>query len=100
MVNHDIATVREFMFCTWSQIRLFLKLIKKKFEQPRQVLPTELPQNIESPLLSPSLLKFQKKLPPLTCPVWNPGPPFKKWAYSRACLQYADDTSLYYCTTS
>ena len=53
MVNDDIATVREFMFCTWSQIRLFLKLIKKKFEQPRQVLPTELPQNIESPLFCP-----------------------------------------------
>ena len=58
MVNDDIATVREFMFCTWSQIRLFLKLIKKKFEQPRQVLPTELPQNIESPLFVSPLIEF------------------------------------------
>ena len=33
MVNHDIATVREFAFRAWPQIRmerLFLQLIKKK----------------------------------------------------------------------
>ena len=33
IVDHDIATVRELMFCTWPQIRmerLFFQLIKKK----------------------------------------------------------------------
>ena len=51
MVNHDIATVREFMFYARPQImeRLFLQLIKKNFDQPRKVPPpSELPQNIES----------------------------------------------------
>ena len=65
MVNHDIATVREFMFCTWPQIRmerLFLQLIKEKSTSLDKFPPTELPQNIESPLF----------VPPLTWPVWNP----------------------------
>ena len=33
MVNYDLATVEEFMFCTWPHIRmekLFLQLIKNK----------------------------------------------------------------------
>ena len=50
MVNHNQATVTEFMLCTWPQIRmvrLFLQLIEK-MDQPRNVPPTELPQNIES----------------------------------------------------
>ena len=37
MVNYEIATIREFMFCAWPQIRmekLTLQLIKKKNEQP------------------------------------------------------------------
>ena len=85
MVNHDGVTVRKFMLCTWPQIimeRLFLHLIKKK-NQSRQVLSTELPQNIEFPLFVP-LLKFQNPLPPpLTWPVRNPdspppSPPFTK----------------------
>ena len=50
MVNYEIATIREFMFCAWPQIRmekLILQLIKKKNEQPWQVTPIELPQNIK-----------------------------------------------------
>ena len=42
--------------------------------------PTELPQNIASPLfVPPPLIKISGKIPPpLTCSVWNPGPPFSK----------------------
>ena len=50
MVNYEIATIRESMFCAWPQIRmekLILQLIKKKNEQPWQVTPIELPQNIK-----------------------------------------------------
>ena len=50
MVNHDIATVREFMFYARPQImeRLFLQLIKKKLTSLEKFPPSELPQNIES----------------------------------------------------
>ena len=50
MVNHNQATVTEFMLCTWPQIimvRLFLQLIEK-MDLPQNVPPTELPQKIES----------------------------------------------------
>ena len=51
MIDHDTATVKE-LFSTSSQIRmekLFSLLLKKKIDQPRQVAPTQLPQNIEFP---------------------------------------------------
>ena len=65
MVNHDLATVREFMFCTWSQIRierLFLQLIKKKLTSVCKFSPTELPQNTESPPFVPPT-KLSEKFP-------------------------------------
>ena len=81
MINHDMAAVKEFIFCTWPQIRmerLFLQLIKKKLTRIDKFPPANYLKTL-NPLpfcLSP-LLKSQKKIPPLTCPVWNPGsPPF------------------------
>ena len=62
-------------------VRLFLQLIEK-MDQPRNVPPTELPQNIESspqppthppPPTPPPPPKFQKTFPPLPYPVRNPG---------------------------
>ena len=66
MVNHDIATVREFMFYARPQImeRLFLQLIKKNFDQPRKVPP---PVNYHK-TLNPSLFvpstKISEKISP------------------------------------
>ena len=57
------ATVREFMFCkarVWKGCFCNWKL--RKIDKPWQVPPTE-------------LLEFQKTFPPLTCLVWNLGPP-------------------------
>ena len=34
MINHDIATVREFMFCKVGLCRLCLQLIKEKLTNP------------------------------------------------------------------
>ena len=52
MVNYDIATVKEFMFCTWPQLRmekLFLQLIKKKLTS----LDKSPPLNCHKTLISP-----------------------------------------------
>ena len=70
MVNHDIAIVREFMFCTWPQlimVKLFWQLIKKKLT------------SLEKP---PTPLNYRKTL---NCPIFcsphyhalfeNPAPP-------------------------
>ena len=74
MVNHNQATVTEFMLCTWPQIRmvrLFLQLIEK-MDQPRNVPPTELPQNIESSPQSPppptptTTTEISENIPPIT----------------------------------
>ena len=55
MVDHDIATAREFMFCTRPQTRmerLFLQLIKKKLTSL-----DKFPQlNYRKPLNLPTLL--------------------------------------------
>ena len=56
MANYDIAAIREFMFCAWPQTRmerLFLQLLKKKMTSLNKSPPTELQQNIESPLFVP-----------------------------------------------
>ena len=68
MVNHDIATVREFIFCTWPQIRmekLFLKLIKKKLINLDKFSPLNYHKNW-IPRFCPPLI-FEKKSSPLTC---------------------------------
>ena len=76
MVNHNQATVTEFMLCTWPQIRmvrLFLQLIEK-IDQPRNVPPTELPQNIESspqppthpPPTPTTTTEISENIPPIT----------------------------------
>ena len=72
MVNHNQATVTEFMLCTWPQIRmvrLFLQLIEK-MDQPRNVPPTELPQNIESspqpPPTPTTTTEISENIPPIT----------------------------------
>ena len=62
IVDYDIKAVREFMFGTWAQIKIE-KLFLQLLDQPWQVPSTELPQNIESPLLFLPL-KFQKNFPP------------------------------------
>ena len=76
-ISHDIATVREFMFCkvrVWKGY--FWNWLRKNWPTLTSS-PTELPQNIESPRFVPpfTLLEFQKKCPPLTCFVWNLAPP-------------------------
>ena len=56
MVNHDIATVREFMFCTWPQIRmerLFLQLIKEKSTSLDKFLPLNYHKTLNPPFLFP-----------------------------------------------
>ena len=69
MVNHDIASVWEFMLCTLPQIRLerfFLQLIKKKITCLNK-FPPELAQNNNSALFMPPLpppIKFEKTFPP------------------------------------
>ena len=53
MTNHDIATLREFMFCAWLQIRmekLILQFIKKKLTS----LDKFPPLNYHKTLISPS----------------------------------------------
>ena len=76
MVNHNQATVTEFMLCTWPQIRmvrLFLQLIEK-MDQPRNVPPPELPQNIESspqpptppPTPTTTTTEMSENIPPIT----------------------------------
>ena len=77
MVNHNQATVTEFMLCTWPQIRmvrLFLQLIEK-MDQPQNVPPTELPQNIESspqpptphpPPTPTTTTEISENIPPIT----------------------------------
>ena len=66
MVNHDIATVREFLH------KLFLYFVKKKLTSP-----TEISQNIEFPFFFFPLLEFQKISPHpptnMTClKSWSP----------------------------
>ena len=72
MVNHDIASVREFMLCTLPQIRLerfFSQLIKKKITCLNK-FPPELAQNNNSALFMPlpspppRPIKFEKTVPP------------------------------------
>ena len=66
MVNYDIATVKEFMFCTWPQLRmerLFLQLIKKKLTSLDKCPPLNCHKTLISPFLFPPL-KFQKKFSP------------------------------------
>ena len=74
IVNCDMATVREFMFCTWPWIRmerLFLQLINKiltslnKFPQG-----TTSEHWIPPPTICSPPLKFQKKFLPTNVP-WN-----------------------------
>ena len=65
MVNYIIATVREFMFCTWPQIRmerLFLQLIKKKLTCLDKFPPLNYHKAL-NPLFFVLSLKFQKNLP-------------------------------------
>ena len=68
MVNYDIATVKEFMFCTWPHIRMDSL---NKFP----------PLNYHKTL--------NEKFPPLTCPVWIPAPPPPPhpWNYVQ-CMDY------------
>ena len=48
--------------------------LQENIDQPWQVPPTELPQNIESPLPFFSPTKTEEKFLPVTSPVWNRGP--------------------------
>ena len=66
MINHDIATVREFMFCKVGLCRLFLQLIKEKLTNLNKFPPLNYHKILIPPsiFLSP-LLEFQKKVPPI-----------------------------------
>ena len=75
MINHDIATVREFMFCEVSVWKVFFCYWLKKNWQVRALNYHKI---LNPPFLF-SLLKFQKKFPPLTRLVWNLGlPPLQR----------------------
>ena len=66
MVNHDIATVRELMFCTWVQTRmekLFLQLVKEKLTSLDKFPPLNYHKTLNAPFLFLPL-KFQKNFPP------------------------------------
>ena len=66
MINYDIATVREFMFCTWTQIRierLFLQLVKEKLTSFDKFPPLNCQKTLNPPFLFLTL-KFQKNYPP------------------------------------
>ena len=52
--------------------RLFLQLIKKKLTSLDKFPPLNYHKTLNSHFIVPPL-KFQKKIPPLTCPVGNPG---------------------------
>ena len=81
MANHDIATVREFMFCTWPQIimvRLFWQLIKNKLT----IFEKSPPQKIEFPLFcSPTNMSCLKILP--SPPLYKEGDEETMAKYSR-----------------
>ena len=66
MINHDIVTVREFMFCKVGLCRLFLQLIKEKLTNLNKFPPLNYHKILIPPsiFLSP-LLEFQKKVPPI-----------------------------------
>ena len=67
MVNYDIATVGEFMFCTRPQIsmeRLFLQLIKKKLTSLGRFPPLNYHKTLNFPTILFPPLKFQKKISP------------------------------------
>ena len=72
MINHDIATVREFMFCKVGLCRLFLQLIKEKLTNFNKFPPLNYHKIlIPPPFFCPPYLNFRKKFLPLTCLVWN-----------------------------
>ena len=59
-----IATEENICSVKWASGNIIFATDQGKIDQPWQVLFTELPQNIESPLLYP-LLEFQEKFPPI-----------------------------------
>ena len=66
MVNHNVATVREFIISTWSQTRmekLFLQLIKKKLTSLDKFPPLNYHKTLTLPFLFLPL-KFEKSPPP------------------------------------
>ena len=64
MINHDIATVREFMFCEVSVWKVFFCYWLKKNWPTLTSSRTELPQNIESSLfILPT--EISEKIPPI-----------------------------------
>ena len=83
IVNYGIATVEEFMFCTWPHIRmegLFLQFIKNKLSSLGKF-----------PQLN-YIKTLNEKFPPLTCPVWIPAPvsplPCKWGGKCVQCMHY------------
>ena len=85
LVNHVIAIVTEFIFCRWPQRRmerLFLQLAKKNLTS-RNKLPcwtiTKHHRTITKQfLLFVPTTRTSETSPPLTWPIWIPGPPFTK----------------------
>ena len=83
MVNFDIATAREFMFCTWPQIRmerLFLQLIKKKLTSLEKFSPLNYHKTLSSPLSSPST-KISEKICPTNMPYLTSCLTWKRYLY-------------------
>ena len=87
MVNYCIATVWEFMFCTWPQIRmerLFLQLIKKKLTSFDRFPSLNYHKTLNIPTFLFPSLKFQKEKSHPTIIFW-----FKSWFKSsmNLCLE-------------
>ena len=75
MANNDLATVRKFIFCIWSLIRMerwFLQIIKKKLTSLDKFLQVNYHKTLNPPL---------KKNPPANISCLNPDTPLVQ-----ACL--------------
>ena len=65
MANNDLATVRKFIFCIWSLIRMerwFLQIIKKKLTTLDKVLQVNYHKTLNPPFCTPTKT-FEKKSP-------------------------------------
>ena len=63
IVNDDIATVRDFMFCSWPQIRM-VKLIKKKLTSLDKLPTLNYSKFWILSFCSPPLIKTSEKIAP------------------------------------